>query len=576
MFKISLEKKPNSVDYDVNVRVITFAVISIVLILISIYFVRSYASKKQWVIQNMRIEANNLENSFVNDINYSQYFVNLIMNQLQSNYLSLSNIRKVLKNYVPASRFSALFGWRKYSWIDANYKETVTSTSGIEANPKEPIFIKGIIEQDNWENQIIFFINKTDFKNNTLKLISSIKDKNTKKYAGSIVLSYDTSTMIRRLYANTRNEFTNFVILNDRFEVIAQSKPNIKNIIDEKETFAPHLSEALKKIDLNNSLIPSKDISYLDMLTGINYYIRKIDDLPFILVVSLDSNEISNTILDSIIKKFVEVSVFALMFFMSVISIYRRETWLRAKAEQATIIANRATKAKTDFLAFTAHEIRSPLGFISTGSEIMTKKLFGELPPSYLAYAEGIHQNSKIILDFITDILDENQIIEGKFKTINSVTDLSEIISKAISVNKTRFNDRKVEIKVDLEDNLPQLICDQRRILQVMNNLISNAIKYSNDNTAINVSARIINEQMEIEVCDQGIGMTENEIQVALSTYGIASKKSHDLIESYGLGLPIVKMLLDAHDAQLEIKSVVNNGTRVKIIFPKDKLKYNK
>lgn len=572
MFKISLQKKPNSVDYDVNVRVITFAVISIVLILISIYFVRSYASKKQWVIQNMRVEANNLENSFVNDINYSQYFVNLIMNQLQSNYLNSNNIRKTLKNYVSASRFSALFGWRKYSWIDGNFKETVTSTSGIEANPKESTFIREIIEQEDWENQIIFFISKTDFKNNTLKLISSVRDKATNKYAGSIVLSYDASTMIRRLYANTRNEFTNFVVLNDKFEVIAQSKPNIKNIIDEKEVFAPYLSEALKKVDLNNNLTPSKGISYLDMLTGINYYIRKIDDLPFVLIVSLDSNEISNTILDSIIKKFVEVSVFALMFFMSVISIYRRETWLRAKAEQATITANRATRAKTDFLAFTAHEIRSPLGFILTGSEIMTKKLLGELPPNYLSYAEGIHQNSKIILDFITDILDENQIMEGKFKTINSVTDLGEIINKAISVNKTRFNDRKVKIKVDLEDNLPLLICDQRRILQVMNNLISNAIKYSNDNTIITVSVHIINEQMEIEVQDQGIGMTESEIQVALSTYRIASKKSHDLIESYGLGLPIVKMLLDAHDAQLEIKSVVNSGTTVKIIFPKDKL----
>jgi len=572
MLKVSLEKKPESVDYDVNVRVITFAVISIVLILISIYFIRSYASKKQWVIQNMKIEANNLENSFVNDINYSQYFVNLIIDQLHSGYKDLNSIKKTLKNYVPASRFSALFGWRKYSWIDANYKETVTSSSGIEANPKEPVFIRSIIEKENWENQIIFFISKTDFKNNTLKLISSVRDKNTKKYAGSIVLSYDTSTMIRRLYANTRNKFTNFVILNDRFEIVAQSKPNIKNIIDSKENFSSHLREALRKVDLNNNSALLRDISYLDMLSGINYYIKKIDDLPFILVVSLDSNEISNTIKDSIIKKFVEVSVFALMFFMSAISIYRRETWLRAKAEQATIIANKATIAKTDFLAFTAHEIRSPLGFILTGSEIMTKKLFGELPESYMAYAEGIYQNSKIILDFITDILDENQIIEGKFKIINSVTNLEEIIDKSISVNKARFNDRKVEIKVQVQDNLPKLVCDQRRILQVMNNLISNAIKYSNDQTTILVEVKIVNGQMEIAVHDQGIGMSESEILVALSTYGIVSKKSHNLIESYGLGLPIVKMLLDAHDAQLEIKSELNVGTTVKIIFPKDKL----
>jgi signal transduction histidine kinase len=355
--------------------------------------------------------------------------------------------------------------------------------------------------------------------------------------------------------------------------VVAQSKPIINNIIDNDENFSKHLIKGLQDIEGMSS---NREISHLEMISGVNYYIKRISDLPFILIVSLDSKEISNTIIDSIIKKFVEVSVFALMFFLSVISIYRRETWLRAKAEQATIIANKATKAKSDFLAFTAHEIRSPLGFISTGSEIMTKKLFGELPPAYLEYAEGIHQNSKIILDFITDILDENQIIEGKFKIVNSITDLKEIIDKSIAVNKARFNKREVIIEVNIQENLPKLICDQRRILQVMNNLISNAIKYSNDDTKITIIVRIVEDKMQIEVQDQGIGMSEPEIQIALSTYGVVMKKNHNLIESYGLGLPIVKMLLEAHEAILDINSAPNIGTTVKIIFPKFKLIYNR
>ena len=149
------------------------------------------------------------------------------------------------------------------------------------------------------------------------------------------------------------------------------------------------------------------------------------------------------------------------------------------KEEKATAVAKSVTKAKSDFLAFTAHEIRSPLGFIQTGSEIMKKELWGKLPPKYKKYAEGIHKNSNLILDFINDILDENQIIEGKFKTINALTEIPKVIDEAIKLSNARFTKRKINIEKEIEENLPLLICDERRILQVFINLISNSINHN-------------------------------------------------------------------------------------------------
>lgn len=559
-----------SIDYDINVRVIAFAITSIFLILLSIYFIRAYSNKKQGVIQEMRIEASIVDNAFSNDLNYSKYFLKLITIELQDHYQDIKYMQKLLlEDWNQFANFNTGFGWKKYTWVNKDFKEVITTNYGIMDPPRDSS-MRDVIENDmNWRNQIIFHTNNTMPKNNRLKLVSSIANKETGQYAGSLVLSYDITTMINRLNFSKRNVDTNFMILNDKHQIVAQSKSVIKTIVDEDETLSHYLIDVLNRIDFINS--PKQEAAYLDMLSGANYFVKKVENFPFILIINRDSKEIKHNILESVIKKFIEVAIIASVFLVIIISIYKRETWLRSRAEKATSIANKAAKAKSDFLVFTAHEIRSPLGFILTGSELMVKELFGSLPNSYKDYARGIHQNSKVILDFITDILDDNQIIEGKFKIINSVANINDIIQNAIKVNKARFNKRDVKINFT-PFNLPELICDSRRILQVMSNLISNAIKYSQDGTVINIKTEIVAEKLFIEIADQGIGMTEDEIQIALSTYGIILKKNHDFIESHGLGLPIVKMLLDAHDARLLINSKPNIGTKITIVFPKYKM----
>ncbi len=579
MEKTASYDNANSVDRNVAIQMITFGIVIIVVIITLISFIHIYSSKKEQILKDLEMESTQLENVITDHINYSRHFINLIGDHIQSNYTDINYINNTLKDHSKSPYFNLLFGWRKYSWINSSFFETVTSTAGIVPNPKKLGYIKDLIKttqlnDSNWKNSIIFYNKKTFAKDSSLKIVDNISDKVTKKYIGSVILSYDIDTMINNLNARKKKQNTNFVILDKELQIVAQSKPIIRDLINQNLEFEEYFNSALQKLAPQKKV--SADFSYLNMLNGLNYFIKPLTDLPFTLVVNIDSDLIKKDIIIDLAKSFILVCIFASLSLGAIIFIYRRETFLRTKAERASLVAESATRAKTNFLAFTAHEIRSPLGFILTGSEMMTKEFLGELPLPYKKYAQGIYDNSNLILEFITDILDESQIIEGKFKITNTLTSIQEVIKEAIQVNLARFNTRKIEIITQIENNLPILICDKRRILQVISNLISNSIKYSKDNTTITIAAKVSYEEMVITVMDQGVGMKESDVPVALSAYGTLREQDYNSVGSYGLGLAIVKMLLDAHEAELRITSIEGKGTTVKMIFPKYKLVYTK
>ena len=571
--------KGDFVDQNVAIQMITLSVIIIVVIVTLVSFIQIYSIKKEEIIKDLLTESAQLEIVISDHLNYSKHFINLIGNYIQDNPKNLQYIHNTFKNHSKSQYFHLLFGWRKCSWVNSNFYETVTSNVGIARSPKKLFYIKELIENtviDNLdlENGIVFYNKKSRTKNGSLKIIDNITDKLTKKYIGSVILSYDIDTMVNSLNNRKKNKGTNFIILDKESNIVAKSRPDIENLVTNQLGFEEHLTSSLNNISVAEKSV--SNLSYLDMINGLNFYVKPLTDLPFILVVNIDSNIIKKDIITDLAKSFIIVCIFASLSLSGIIFIYRRETFLREKAERASLVAESATKAKTSFLAFTAHEIRSPLGFILTGSEMMTKEFLGQLPLPYKKYAQGIYDNSKLILEFITDILDENQIIEGKFKIIDSLSKIQDIIAEAIQVNLTRFNNRKIEIIKQVDSNLPLLICDKRRILQVLSNLISNSIKYSPNNTIITVTAKIINDEMVIAVIDQGIGMKESDVPVALSAYGTLHEQNYNSIGSYGLGLTIVKMLLDAHNASLDINSIESKGTIVKVTFPKSKLVFPK
>lgn len=549
-----------------KVVVIVTIVATIMLSLVSCIYI--YSDKKSNVLENLENESIQLKSLITDNLNYSSNFVDIIGNQVKGKTRDLEYINQLFKIYVQSEDFKFNFGWRKFSWIDPNMMEIVASNKGIVEQPKEIFYF----DKESWlvKERVISYRRKKNINDSNLKILRHVYDDN--QYEGSVVLSYDIYTLVRNLNINKKHKTTNFIILNENTDVVVQSNIYISGLIDHNSLLSPRLKEALQKF---SSQKIKSDFSHIDMINGINYYITAIDNFPFIVVINIENSSIREEIIGDLAKNFMMVCFFASLSLAAIILIYKREKQLRERSEKSSLIAAHSAKAKTNFLAFTAHEIRSPLSFILTGSEIMLKELLGKMPKNYLKYVQGINQKSQEILNFITDILDENQIIEGKFKIQNQLCNVKEMIDDSVQSCLTRFNHRSVEIKQIIPADLPLLMCDKRRISQILNNLISNSIKYSEDDPSITITVKAFKDELVLTVKDEGKGIPKDKLSALFKPYSMHDTKQFYAQNSYGLGLSIVKNLVEAHSATLSVSSEEDKGTIVEITFPKYKLVYD-
>ncbi|MGV2433025.1 MAG UNVERIFIED_CONTAM: HAMP domain-containing histidine kinase [Rickettsiaceae bacterium] len=534
------------------------------------FFIKTYASHKKDLKDGLKSDTLVLENFLHEQFEINLYALSLLQEKIKTNPYNLEHIHKVLFSSMKTSDASRLFSWGEFFWLDSSFKPRVSTRGIIHTNPM------------NIEPQLLSYIKSTpnslsywaDFQDSyltpSLRAIIGVNGENN-KFLGAVVVDYDVMQFHLNLSRHKIDQHTGFILIDRNYRIITQSKPFVSGVqVKGEKSLNKHIREILSTIDMDSD--DKLPISYVDMISGENYYIKKIEKLPFIVIVSVDKDEIKSTIFTSVIMKFLEISIFGSMFVLLIAAIYKRETWLRSKAEKASQLALRANSDKSDFLAFAAHEIRSPLGFIMTGSEIMCKQMLGPLSDKYLEYLEGIYDSAKMILEFINDILDQEHILAGNFKIVEAPVKLSEIIDTAIAQNLARYPSKKVEIVKDIDPALPRIMCDARRIFQVVSNLLSNSIKYSTTEAKIDIIARISRQEVVLEIRDYGVGMTEDEVKIALTKYGTVQKTPLNLMESYGLGLAIVKLLLDAHEASFSVESAVNVGTKVTIIFPEYKL----
>ena len=557
----------DSDDYNINIRMITFSIITVIFILVAIFFIKTYIKQKQNIVYEMSKEWSGLEHSCTEKIKRTEYILKLLAIQIEKNPHDLYYVKNVFEDYINRQEVQKVFNLKECFWF--NY----TLNTKVRSSPKNDKYISNFIDKKTEYPETVTY--GLSNKQNTVHAIMGIRNKITKEYIGSVVVDFDLYALANRLKLRKKHEYTNFAIISEQNKILVQSNNEMNNIgLEHNNINNPRLADFIKKINFKED--DDRALSYLDMVSGINYYVKKIPKQPFILLINIDNKAIKEDIFHKVVMKFMEISFVALGFLLLIIAIYKRETSLRAKAEKAMIAANQATEAKSDFLAFTAHEIRSPLGFIVTGSEMIQKQLLGPVPDSYKEYVDGINRNAHLILDFITDILDETHILEGKFSMNPRICNVRDIIENTVKMNKARLEEKHFKIQIKIAPKLPLLTCDPKRIFQVLNNLLNNAIKYSFECTTITIVAKIENKCLYLEVIDQGFGMTKDDVKIALTKFGTLHRKHFNFVEGFGLGLPIVKMLLDAHDAKLVIDSKVNIGTTMRIIFPKYKLVYGK
>lgn len=247
----------------------------------------------------------------------------------------------------------------------------------------------------------------------------------------------------------------------------------------------------------------------------------------------------------------------------------REETLLSAKE-----LAEQGSRSKSEFLANMSHELRTPLNAIIGFSQVMRAETLGPVgSPRYIEYLDDIIDSSQHLLGVINDILDVAKSEAGKLDLKEQHVDIAEEVRLTTRLFGEQAAEANVHLVLKLPDTLPLLWADQRKIRQILLNLVSNAIKFTPPDGSVTVSAKVNRSgAMSLEVKDTGIGIEEQDIAAALAPFGQVESSLSRRYEGTGLGLPLTQALVERHGGKLRLQSRPGKGTRVTARFPRERV----
>lgn len=237
--------------------------------------------------------------------------------------------------------------------------------------------------------------------------------------------------------------------------------------------------------------------------------------------------------------------------------------------EQKSIELRKLNEEKNYFLGMASHDLRNPLGNIITLSSLISQDIGHNFPAEYRNYLDVISSTSKRMLEMLNDILDVSKIEAGETSPILSEVSISDSFQECISCNKLEADKKNIYLSYSLSENAGMVMANKGQLLQVLNNLVSNSIKYSYPNTAIELTAENGEGEITIHVSDQGQGIPETEQKALFTAFTKTSVRSTGGESSTGLGLNIVKRIIEAHSGKIWVKSTVGKGSTFSFTLPK-------
>ncbi len=238
--------------------------------------------------------------------------------------------------------------------------------------------------------------------------------------------------------------------------------------------------------------------------------------------------------------------------------------------QKAKEIAETANRSKTEFLSTMSHELRTPLSVILMQSEIMQTGVYGPLTPKQENSVELIRKSGQHLLELINDILDLSRIEAGKFEldlgptSVNMVCEFSLHAVEAMAANK------KIEIQFAIDEKIPMLNTDERRLVQILVNLLKNAIKFTPSGSAVGLRVSNFPEQkmLTFTVWDTGIGIAPEDIGRLFQPFVQLDSGLTRKYEGSGLGLSIVARVLNLLGGDIKIESKTGQGSHFIITLP--------
>ncbi|OEJ69502.1 PAS domain-containing sensor histidine kinase [Magnetovibrio blakemorei] len=238
--------------------------------------------------------------------------------------------------------------------------------------------------------------------------------------------------------------------------------------------------------------------------------------------------------------------------------------------------AEMASRAKSEFLANMSHELRTPLNAIIGFSDIIQLQMFGAVGESlYVDYAGHIKDSGEHLLTLINDILDVSAIEAGKFELREEEVNIDECVQSCLRLVNERAGQKSLTIKRDIDANLPHMFGDERRVKQIVINLLSNSVKFTPRGGDILIRAHVDGRGgLILSVKDNGIGIAKEDIPKVLSPFGQVDSSLAREYEGTGLGLHLVRQFVELHGGKLVIVSEVGKGTEVSAHFPPGRMTY--
>ena len=241
---------------------------------------------------------------------------------------------------------------------------------------------------------------------------------------------------------------------------------------------------------------------------------------------------------------------------------------LAEKQEEAKNTALAANKTKSEFLANMSHELRTPLNAIIGFSEVMLSKVGGELSDKHKEYVDDILCSGNHLLELINDILDLSKIEAGKTEIYSEKIDVCSIFRSCMALMAERAQEKLINIEVKTSCDGLYVYADSIRLKQIILNLLSNSVKFTDMGGKIDISCAI-GDKVIITIEDNGIGMDEEGLQAAIMKFGQVNTGLSRTYEGTGLGLPLSIELAKLMDGSLDIVSELGIGTTVTVTLPK-------
>ncbi|MEQ9639492.1 MAG: PAS domain S-box protein [Alphaproteobacteria bacterium] len=248
----------------------------------------------------------------------------------------------------------------------------------------------------------------------------------------------------------------------------------------------------------------------------------------------------------------------------------RVEDELRHSKESA-VFANRA---KSEFLANMSHELRTPLNAIIGFAEVLSEQLFGPLGNDrYVDYVRDIQDSGRHLLQIINDLLDLSKLEAGKQDLYETEVSLPELAETSLNLVHERARAGGLTLETNLPADLPPVFADERILKQILINLLSNAVKFTPSGGKISLRIeRTAQGGLSMVVADTGIGMSEAEVEIALSAFGQVDSSLARQHQGTGLGLPLVRSLAELHGGTLRMSSETGTGTVATVNLPAERV----